>query len=168
MTSMRNTDWHKWKMELIAHGEYVEVSFENVDLKTQADVEHWARELTLALRHYEQHVDLLLDLRGLHVGARCGHLFSVRRAEIMRRYAGCCTYFGADEWTRAALEAGDGLDEREQVHVEPGREPALARLMELRRWRLDRKARANERRRRARQGEIPRYRSWEESGALVG
>lgn len=97
-------DWHLWRFELTAYGEYVELSFEDVVLRTDADVRRWSRELATAFGHYGRPVDLVLDLRGLHLGGDCGRLFSQRFAYILSQHAAASAVYGSDEAIAAAIE----------------------------------------------------------------
>ena len=132
---MNDEHWTRWRIELTAYGEYVELSFEDVELHTDADVARWASELRLALGHYDRRVDVLLDLRGLLVDARCAPCCAERLGQLLGRYAAGIAYFGADERTVAALEAGLGA---RAVHTGRlrSRAPALQQLMLNRQRRL--------------------------------
>jgi len=128
-------DWTRWRIELTAYGEYVELSFEDIHLRSDADAARWASELRLALSHYEHRVDVLLDLRGLHVGAKCASCCAHLLGELLEQHAAALAFFGADAWTLAALEPGLGAG---ALEAEGGRSrtPALERLMSHRQRRL--------------------------------
>ncbi len=127
-------DWARWRIELSAYGEYVELSFEDVHLRSETDATRWASELRLALSHYTHRVDVLLDLRGLHVTARCGDCCARLLGELLEQHAAGLSYFGADDRTRSILESG--LLRRGDVGSMRSRSRALEHLMTQRRRRL--------------------------------
>lgn len=128
-------DWTGWRFELTSRREYIELSFEGIYLHRSTDVALWAAELRLALSHYTHPTDMLLDLRGLHVSARCGDQCSAELGEMLDRHAASLAYYGASATTLDALEPC--LRGRtEQSDSIRSRSPALAQLMQNRRRRL--------------------------------
>ncbi|MEX1362545.1 MAG: hypothetical protein AB1Z98_05425 [Nannocystaceae bacterium] len=121
-------------MELTAHGEYVELSFERVSLHDEGDVQRWAKELTAALGHYARPVDMLLDLRDVHVTSRVGPACARVIDQILRRHAAAVSYFGADQATGEVL--GPTLADHDGGPGWPERNSALRCLMQRRGLRL--------------------------------
>lgn len=127
-------EWTGWRFELTSRHDYIELSFEGVYLRQDSDVTLWAAELRLALSHYPPN-DMLLDLRGLHVSARCGERCSRELSDILDRHAASVAYYGASAGTLDALEPclREHTDQSGSIR---SRSPALAQLMQNRRRRL--------------------------------
>lgn len=95
----------------------------------------WAAELRLALAHYTMPMDMLLDLRGLDVSARCGDSCCRELGELFDRHAASVAYYGASPATLDALEPCLRGRTQQSDSIR-SRSPALAQLMQNRRRRL--------------------------------
>ena len=130
-----NRNWTQWRLEVSACAEYIELSFKDVVLRSDADAMRWAAELDLALRSFGRCADMLLDLHGVYVDEGCADACCNALCEVFDRHAESIAYYGASKETAAALEPclRSRSDQGERLR---SRSPALAQLMQQRRRRL--------------------------------
>jgi hypothetical protein len=113
------------------HG-FVEASFTNYILRTEADVIAWRAEVERELGRFGRKVDLLINLDGLAVKPSASRAFGVNRAAVLTQFTNISVRYGGDLATQTTVfttAVRDGAD----ANVYPTREAAVAALLEARR-----------------------------------
>lgn len=113
------------------HG-FVEASFRDYVLRTEADVLAWRAIVEREFARFGRKVDLLINLDGLVVKPSAARAFGVNRAAVLAQFTTHSVRYGGDLSTKTTVfttAVQDGAD----ANVYPSREAAVAALLEARR-----------------------------------